>query len=141
MSSAGPPAVQPSLTCKILPIKPFAQTAEHFHVQSGVRISMSEKPYQKPVHGELIPLKGPQPLDVAGPGSIDWVGTDLARFAQDVIALNRQLVSTIEEPSEARRCHVASLESLQRGLRIKKKAVEQEIPGASVEQLSRFRKE
>jgi hypothetical protein len=102
---------------------------------------MSEKPYQKPVHGELIAFKGPQPLDVPSPGSLDWVGTDLARFAQDVIALNRQPVARIEEPSETRRCQVASLESLQRGLRIKKKTVEQEIPGASVEQLSRFRKE
>jgi len=102
---------------------------------------MSEKPFQKPEHGELIALQGPQSLDASGPGSIEWVGTDLARFAQDVIALNRQLVSRVEESSEIRRCHVAPLESLQRGLKIKKKAAEQDIPGASVEELSRFRKE
>ena len=50
-----------------------------------------------------------------------WVGTDLAKFAQDVIALNRQAdLSPQSTKSGDHKCRVASLESLQRGLKIRR---------------------
>jgi hypothetical protein len=65
------------------------------------------------LRGDAEPL--PQVLETG------WVGTDLAKFAQDVIALNRQAGSSPQPTkSDERKCRVASLESLQRGLKIRR---------------------
>jgi hypothetical protein len=98
---------------------------------------MSEKPYQKPEHGIILAFKDHATQGTPGSAGADWAGTDLARFAQDVVALNSRSQDTHTGP----RCQVASLESMQRGLRIKKKAAEEPSPDTPPVNLSRFRKE
>ncbi|MDQ3232674.1 MAG: hypothetical protein M3Q07_12720 [Pseudobdellovibrionaceae bacterium] len=100
---------------------------------------MSEKPYRKPEDGIILAFKDHAAQDGSGPAASQWAGTDLARFAQDVVALNSQSRDTNTLP----RCQVAPLESMQRGLRIKKKSAEDEpAPGdVAPVNLSRFRKE
>ncbi|WP_141734728.1 hypothetical protein [Oligoflexus tunisiensis] len=98
---------------------------------------MSEKPYQKPADGVILPFKSQATQDGSGSTAVNWVGTDLARFAQDVVALNSRSRETHNTP----RCQVAPLESMQRGLRIKKKTAEETVNDAPPVDLSRFRKE
>ncbi len=98
---------------------------------------MSEKPYQKPEDGVILAFKGHAAQDAPGSGAAGWAGTDLARFAQDVVALNSRSQDTHKGP----RCQVAPLESMQRGLKIKKKAAEEPIEAEKTVDLSRFRKE
>ncbi len=102
---------------------------------------MREKPDQKPGDGEVVNFKAPVPHDGSGPAASQWAGTDLARFALDVVALNRQSVSARPDKPISHRCHVAPLESLQRGLKIQKKAAEQTEAPHPVTDMSRFRKE
>jgi hypothetical protein len=98
---------------------------------------MSEKPYQKPDDGLILALKDYGAPDRSGSAASQWAGTDLARFAQDVIALNSQYRDAQTGP----RCQVASLESMQKGLRIKKKAAEEPVTEESPVNISRLRKE
>jgi hypothetical protein len=98
---------------------------------------MSEKPYQKPADGVILPFKSQATQDGSGSSAINWAGTDLARFAQDVVALNSRSRDAHNTPS----CQVAPLESMQRGLKIKKKAAEETVDDAPPVNLSRFRKE
>lgn len=98
---------------------------------------MSEKPYPKPEDGVILAFKDHAAQDGSGSAASGWVGTDLARFAQDVVALNSRSRETHAVPW----CQVAPLESMQKGLRIKKKATEEPSPEVSPVNLSRFRKE
>jgi hypothetical protein len=99
---------------------------------------MSEKPYQKPEDGVVLVFKDRAAQLEPGSAAAHWAGTDLARFAQDVVALNSRSQDTHETP----RCQVAPLESMQRGLRIKKKTTEEpDSQGVEPVNLSRFRKE
>lgn len=98
---------------------------------------MSEKPYPKPEDGVILAFKGHAAQDASGSGASGWAGTDLARFAQDVVALNSRNHDTHTVP----RCQVAPLESMQRGLKIKKKVAEEPVDDATPVNLSRFRKE
>jgi hypothetical protein len=95
---------------------------------------MSEKPYPKPEDGAVLVFKGQGTQDGPDVGASRWVGTDLARFAQDVVALNSRSKEKGAEP----RCQVAPLESMQRGLKIKKPA-EEPAPSPQTVDLSRFR--
>ncbi|HET9241490.1 MAG TPA: hypothetical protein VFO10_29765 [Oligoflexus sp.] len=97
---------------------------------------MSEKPYQKPEDGVILAFKDHAAQPPAGSAAPEWAGTDLARFAQDVVALNSRGQDTHRGP----RCQVAPLESMQRGLKIKKKPADEAEPEGPVN-LSRFRKE
>ena len=94
---------------------------------------MSEKPFQKPEDSVILAFKGHRAQDAQGSGATGWVGTDLARFAQDVVALNSRSQDTHTGP----RCQVAPLESMQRGLKIKKKAAEEPVDDAKPVDLSR----
>lgn len=98
---------------------------------------MSEKPYKKPEDGRILAFKDHATQDRSDSAAPRWAGTDLARFAQDVVALNSQSRDTHTGP----RCQVASLESMQRGLRIKKNAEEEPVTAQSPVNISRLRKE
>jgi hypothetical protein len=138
MSFAGSAKARSEPICKISPIKTLSQAAESYEVHTGDAAGMSEKPYQKPEDGVVLAFK--EPLAQLEPGSTAsrWAGTDLARFAQDVVALNSRSQETQTTP----RCQVAPLESMQRGLRIKKKTTEEpDSQAAEPVNLSRFRKE
>jgi hypothetical protein len=98
---------------------------------------MSEKPYHKQEDGLILAFKDRAAHDRSGSAAPRWAGTDLARFAQDVVALNSESEHTHPGP----RCQVAPLESMQRGLRIKKKAEEETVTAESPLNISRLRKE
>jgi hypothetical protein len=137
MNSAGPPKALSRLICKFSPIKPKRQAAESYEVHTGDSAGMNEKPYQKPEDGVILAFKDHAAQDGSGPAASRWAGTDLARFAQVVVALNSQSRASDTGP----RCQVAPLESMQRGLRIKKKVEEDPLAEEPPVNLSRFRKE
>lgn len=137
MSSVGSLKSRFGPICKISPIKALPQAAESYEVHTGDSAGMSEKPYQKPEHGVILVFKDHAGQDTPASAACDWAGTDLARFAQDVVALN----SRSQDTQTAPRCQVAPLESMQRGLKIKKKAAEEPSIDATPVNLSRFRKE
>jgi hypothetical protein len=137
MSFAGSPKSRSGPICKISPIKTLLQAAESYEVHTGDSAGMSEKPYQKPADGVILAFKDHATQPASGPAACEWAGTDLARFAQDVVALNSRSQDTHTAP----RCQVAPLESMQKGLKIKKKAAEEPHTDATPVNLSRFRKE
>lgn len=68
-------------------------------------------------------------------------GTDLAKFAEDVITLNRQAgLSPASMTSNMQVCRISSLESLQGGLKVKK-SEDPPSQGAQVTEFKRLRKE
>jgi hypothetical protein len=97
---------------------------------------MSEKPYHKPEDDVILAFKDHAVQPATGSAAPVWAGTDLARFAQDVVALNSRSQDTHKGP----RCQVASLDSMQKGLKINKKPADEAEPEGPVN-LSRFRKE
>ncbi|MCX6130676.1 MAG: hypothetical protein NTX25_16655 [Proteobacteria bacterium] len=102
---------------------------------------MSERPNKKAALGTDLLIVSSDKAQELKPVEGEQAGTDLARFAQDVIALNRQLSSRSQTAEDRPICRVSSLETLRGGLSFKKKI---EIESASVEApvaIHRFRKE